>query len=116
MEEYVKNLAAAEGWTDATTVIVLAGALQKLVDMGCADAEDIEAIIRERGNVQESFHGGPEIGARVEMEGHETVIEITEVPEDQPMLSDGIWLIIDQYGETHRIEREDDDSPWTVLI
>lgn len=41
-------------------------------------------------------------------------ILISAVPTAQPELSDGIWHIIDQYGETHRIEQDGDFWMTTV--
>lgn len=58
----------------------------------------------------------PHPGDEVEMQGVETVIEISSVPEDQPDADDGIYTIVDQYGETHRVARDDPDGPWIVEI
>lgn len=112
MENFVKDLAAREGWTDATTVAVLAGVLQQLVDMGSADPADLQALIRTRGGVD--GQEPPEFGDEVEMKGVDTVIEIAEVPDDQPEAGEGIYSIVDQYGETHRVEWE--DGRWMVVI
>jgi hypothetical protein len=50
------------------------------------------------------------------MDGVEAVIEISSVPEDQPHAEEGVYAILDQYGETHRVARDDPDGPWTVEI
>lgn len=117
MEDYIKGLAAGEGWTEATTAIVLAGVLQELVDMGAADPEDLQAMIRRRGNVYSpEDEGAPEEGDVVHMHSEDVNIVVDSVPDDQPEALDGIWRIIDEYGEEHRIERESADDPWYVVI
>jgi len=116
MEDFVKNLAAGEGWTDATTVGVLARALEGLVGMGL-DRDDIEAIIRREGGVGEHLEDdGPEEGDVVRMRKQETTIIVSDVPEGQPERDAGIWHIVDQYGGEHRIERDGVDDPWFVVV
>lgn len=117
MEDFVKGVAASEGWTDATTAQVLAGVLQDLVDMGAADADDLHALVRRRGHVSTPDEDeGPEEGDVVLMHGQDVTIHVEEIPEEQPDSSEGIWTVVDQYGETHRIERESVDDPWYVVI
>jgi hypothetical protein len=53
MEDFIDNLAAQEGWTDSTAKTVLAGVLSDLVDMGGVNREDLEAMVRTRGGVDE---------------------------------------------------------------
>lgn len=55
MEDYIANLAAQEGWTDTTTVGVLADVLQRLIDIGCAERADLEALIRSRAGLDEDM-------------------------------------------------------------
>lgn len=57
MKEYIGDVAAKEGWRDATTVTVLASVLQALVDMGAADPEDLKAMIDTHGNVTSDLDG-----------------------------------------------------------
>lgn len=58
----------------------------------------------------------PEIGDDVIMDGIDTVIEIADVPCDQPEEPDGIYSIVDQYGETHKVERSFGDDHWTIIV
>lgn len=115
MEDFIKRLAANEGWTPTTTCVVLTGVLQQLVDMGAAGRDDLEAMIRKSGNVDDDAQGPPEVGDTAEMIGAEAVIEIEEVPDDQPQAEQGIYAIKDQYGETHKVEH-DGGNGWVVLI
>jgi hypothetical protein len=115
MEDFIKRLAADEGWTPTTTAIVLTGVLQQLVDMGAADPEDLKAMVRSRGGVDAAPDGPPEIGERIGMTGVDTVIEVEEIPDEQPEASEGVYAIVDQYGETHRVEH-DGGNGWVVLI
>lgn len=117
MEDFVKNLANGEGWTDATTVGVLSRTLGALVGMGIG-REDVEAIIRREGGVVEPARGddGPEVGDVVRMRKHDARIVVAEVPKDQAQRAEGIWWIIDDQGDNHRIERDGDDEPWYAIV
>ncbi len=58
----------------------------------------------------------PHPGDDVVMEGVDAVIEIAEVPDDQPHADEGLHVILDQHGETHQVARDDPDGPWIVEI
>lgn len=116
MEDFIKRTAATEGWTDATTATVLAGVLQRLVDMGAAESADLEAMVRERGGLTDEEDEGPEDGDVVRMRKQDVMIVVEQIPDDQPEAVDGIWTIIDGNGDEHRIEREGIDEPWYVVV
>ena len=58
---------------------------------------------------------GPDIGDRAVMPSSETAIEIWDVPDEQPEANSGVFIIVDQYGETHRVEG-DGDGIWEVIV
>lgn len=45
--------------------------------------------------------------------GADASIVISSVPEEQPQAASGVWQIVDQYGETHLVER--DETSWITL-
>lgn len=118
MEEFIRSLAARSGWTDATTVVVLAGTLARLVEIGAADQADLEAMIRSRGNADDDSEedDGPEIGDVVLMHKTDAYIVVEGVPDEQPNRAAGKWAITDQYGEIHIVERESVDAAWYVVV
>lgn len=117
MEEFVKNLAAGEAWTDATTVDVLARTLEAMIGMGIA-RDDVEAIVRREGGVAEAQEGGetPEVGDVVLMRRHDGRIVVAAVPEEQPESRDGLWRVVDVDGDEHVIERDDHDERWYTVV
>jgi len=58
----------------------------------------------------------PTPGDVVIMKDVETVIEIKEVPLEQPKASEGIFSIKDQYGEIHLLEKRETENSWFVII
>lgn len=113
MNKFIKGIAAAEGWTDATTIGVLASVLQSLVEMGSADAEDLKALIKRHtsSSYEEDI---PEMMDVVSMRSEDVEITIAEIPDEQPQAHIGIWSIVDENGDTHLIERE--DETWYVIV
>ena len=57
----------------------------------------------------------PEIGDIVEMSsmGADVRIEICDIPDDQPRAAEGVWNVVDQYQETHRVEL--DGETWVTI-
>lgn len=117
MQEFVKNLAASERWTDEATVKILASTLDELLRKGL-DRADVEEIIRREGGVEEvdDIDEGPEEGDVVHMRKEDVRIVVGEVPTDQAEAKRGIWWIISTDGDNHRIERDSVDDPWYVVV
>lgn len=117
MEDFVKGLAASEGWTDQTLIHVLSTVLEDLVTMGAADRLDLEAMLRRRGEVDSHEDElGPLEDDIATMHGQDAEIIITYVPDCQPRAAEGVWEIHDQYGNHHQVERDDADDGWKIII
>lgn len=58
----------------------------------------------------------PQIGDLVVMRKADVTIEITAVLSDHPEVSEGVFVIKDQYGENHLVEQESGDDFWTVIV
>jgi len=58
----------------------------------------------------------PYPGDRIEMPsmGDDVNIQVRHVPDEQPHAGDGVYSIVDQYGETHQVERDGDT--WTTVV
>lgn len=116
METFVKNLAAREGWRDETTAGVLMRVLDAIIGMGI-DRDDIEALVLREGGLDGSLDDdGPEDGDVVRMRNEDVTIVVDEVPDEQPERDNGIWIIIDENGDEHQIERDSVDDPWYVVV
>jgi hypothetical protein len=53
---------------------------------------------------------------RIEMPcmGDDVNIRVRHVPEEQPHAADGVYTIVDQYGEAHQVELDGDT--WTTVV
>jgi len=113
MRNYIRGIAEGEGWTDATTVDMLSSVLETLVrDKVIADAQ-LREMISEHAAVDDE---PPEVDDVVIMEGTESMIIVREVPDHQPDSANGVFTIVDQYGESHKVERDDQEESWLVLV
>ena len=111
MKDTITRLAGEEGWSEATQIAVLAGVIDSLVSQGIVSRERVVDLAEEwRADGDEM----PSIGDDIEMDGVECEIEIAEIPQDQPRAKDGIYAIVDQYGETHQVESN--GEVWTVIV
>lgn len=100
---------------DQEVVATLASsALESLVAMGRVSADDVRVLIDAAAARIPKGGNGPWVGDTATMEGTDTAIKVASLPEEQPEAKQGIWTIVDQYGESHRVEEEGDD--WIVLI
>lgn len=115
MEDFIVNLASEQGWTDATTKTVLTGVMQDLVDAGAVRDQDLRDMVLARANLPEEIEA-PEEGDVVEMIGVDAQIVVKSIDPDGRKGDDGVWTIVDQYGERHEIERESNDDVWTVAV
>lgn len=81
--------------------------------------EDGRVILKVRGDataiIETHVDDMPDIGDVIDMPmmGDDVRIEVAEIPGDQPEWeNNGILAIVDQYGETHRVEK--DGEIWIV--
>lgn len=81
--------------------------------------EDGKVVLKVRGDataiIETSVDDMPEIGDVIDMPmmGDDVRIEVAEILTDQPEWeNNGILAIVDQYGETHRVEK--DGESWVV--
>lgn len=65
---------------------------------------------------KEKIMSRPYPGDRIEMlcMGDDVNIQVRLVPDEQPHADDGVYSIVDQYGETHQVERDGDT--WTTEV
>lgn len=111
MKDTIERLACEEGWSESTQIVVLTGVIDNLISQGIVSREQVVDLAEEwRADGDEM----PSIGDDIEMEGVECEIEIADVPQDQPRAKDGIYAIVDQYGETHQVESN--GEVWTVIV
>lgn len=113
MSTYIEELAASEGWDNAKTNQVVDGVLARIVAMGAINATDLEALIRAEAGLSKDG-GAPTIGDIAGMHGEDVTIVVRSVPDQQPRAHQGVWSIIDQYGEAHDIENE--DGRWFAVV
>ena len=111
MKETMDRLSEQEGWSESTNVAVLCGIIDHLIGNGVISQEHAITLAEEWCADGDEM---PSIGDDVEMEGVECEIEIAQVPQEQPRAREGIYAIIDQYGETHQVESN--GEVWVVLV
>lgn len=64
---------------------------------------------------KEKIMSRPCPGDRIEMAfmGDDVNIRVRSVPDEQPRADEGVYSIVDQYGETHQVELDGDT--WTTV-
>lgn len=74
----------------------------------------LEAAVNADKAASVADQAGPSAGSSAIMDDGATTIVIKEVPADQPFIGEGVWEVVDQYGEKHIVERSNDGS-WAVV-
>ena len=111
IQDSIDRIAAEEGWSDRTGLIMLCKTLDAFIENGTLSREEVVSQIEE---YQIDGDEAPSIGDDVEFEGTDTIVEVAEVPQEQPRAYEGIYTIIDQYGETHMVSSN--GEIWVVEI
>lgn len=106
----ILEAARDEGWNESTCILILSGALDALIAKGQITQNEVDTLINAR---RAPLYEPPCVHDDIEMQGSECLIEVAEVPEDQPRANEGVYAVIDQYGETHQVESN--GELWVVL-
>jgi hypothetical protein len=72
--------------------------------------------VRPEAIEKENVMSRPYPGDRIEMAcmGEDVDIQVCRVPDEQPRVDEGIYAIVDQYGETHEVELDGDT--WSTVV